>query len=146
MNRINLWVDRTTRDLELEKKIPNLKPVIRIKGSIIFSGTETPRIAIIDTGAHVSLIPFRFWKDLNIEILAEHYISGVVPDKEMPVNVSYVVGRLIDRKGNESKSTRFLSYLAFTNKVNLLFGMRDLLEKFDFYLKFSNDEVWLEEY
>jgi hypothetical protein len=146
MNRINLWVDRTTRDFELEKKIPNLKPLIRIKGSIIFSSTETPRIAIIDTGAHVSLIPFRFWKDLNIEILAEHYMSGVVPEKKMPVNVSYVVGRLIDREGNESKSIKFLSYLAFTNKVNLLLGMRDLLERFDFYLKFSNEEAWFEEY
>ena len=73
-------------------------------------------------------------------------MSGVVPEKKMPVNVGYVTGRLIDREGNESKEIRFLCYLAFTNKVNLLLGMRDLLERFDFYLKFSNEVAWLEEY
>ena len=145
INRINLWIDKTTRETELEKKIPNLKPIIRIKGSILFSGTETPRIAIVDTGAHISLIPFRFWKDLNVEILAEHYVSGVVPEKRMPVNVGYVTARLVDEQGSESKEIRFLSYLAFINRVNLLLGMRDLLEKFDLHIKFSENEAWLGE-
>ena len=93
-----------------------------------------------------SLIPLFIWGHLDVEILAEHRMSGIVPEKKMPVNVGYVTGRLIDSEGNESKGIRFLCYLAFTNKVNLLLGMRDLLERFDFYLKFSNEVAWLEEY
>ena len=145
MNRINLWIDKTTRDEELEKKIPDLDPMIRIKASILFRGREIPDIAIVDTGAHVSLIPFFIWKDLNVEIFAEHYVSGVVPDKKIPVNVGYIIARLVDEQGNESREIRFLSYLAFINRVNLLLGMRDLLERFDLYLKFSENSVWLEE-
>ena len=57
MDRINLWIDRTTRDLELEKKIPNFKPLIRVKGYVLFDGKEEPEVAIVDTGAHISLIP-----------------------------------------------------------------------------------------
>ena len=144
MDRINLWIDRTTRDLELGKKIPIFKPLIRVKGYILFDGREEPEIAIVDTGAHISLIPLFIWEYLDVEILAEHRMSGIVPEKKMPVNVGYVTGRLIDSEGNESKEIRFLCYLAFTNKVNLLLGMRDLLERFDFYLKFSNEVAWLE--
>jgi len=72
-------------------------------------------------------------------------VSGIVPEKKMPVNVGYITARLVDEQGNESKEVRFLSYLAFINRVNLLLGMRDLLERFDFYLKFSENSVWLEE-
>jgi hypothetical protein len=50
--KINLVIDKTTRDEELEKKIPTLEPLIRIKGNILFEGREFPEIAIIDTGAH----------------------------------------------------------------------------------------------
>ena len=33
MNKINLRIDKTTRDEELEKKIPDLEPIIRVKAS-----------------------------------------------------------------------------------------------------------------
>ena len=145
MNRINLWIDKTTRDEELEKKIPGFEPIIRIKGSILFRGREIPDIAIVDTGAHISLIPFFIWKGLEVEILAEHWTGGVVPEKKMPVNVGYISAKLVDGQGNESKEIRFLSYLASVNRVNLLLGMRDLLERFDIYIKFSENSVWLEE-
>jgi len=145
MTRINLLIDRTTKDEELEKKIPNLKPIIRIRGGIFLKGAETAEIAIIDTGAHISLVPFRFWRDLDVEILTEHYVSGVVPGKRIPVNVGYMKGRLIDKEGNESKEIQFLAYLAFTNKVSLLLGMRDLLERFDIHINFSMNEAYLEE-
>lgn len=101
--------------------------------------------AIVDTGAHISVLPFFIWKELDAEILAEHYMSGVVPDKKIPVNVGYLKARLIDEIGNESKEIRFLSYLAFTNKVNLLLGMRDLLERFDMHINFNRNEAYLQE-
>ncbi|ODS41560.1 MAG: hypothetical protein A7315_01440 [Candidatus Altiarchaeales archaeon WOR_SM1_79] len=146
MAEINLLIDRSRRDEELEKKIPLLKPVIRIKCGFLFEGTEIPRIAIVDTGAHTSVIPFRFWRNMNVEILAKHYTAGIVPGKKIPVNVGYIIGKLVDSEGNESKEIQFLSYLSFTNKITLLLGMRDLLEKFDLHLKFSENKAWLKEY
>jgi hypothetical protein len=145
MAKINLRIDRI-RDRELENKIPGLKPSVRIKCNLLLEGAEMPETAIVDTGAHTSIIPFRFWRNLNVEILAEHYTAGIVPGKKIPVNVGYITGKLVDSEGNESKEIHFLSYLSFTNKVTLLLGMRDLLEKFDLHLKFSENKAWLDEY
>ena len=48
--------------------------------------------------------------------------NGLVPGETMPVKVGYVKAMLLDEFGNESQEIRFLSYLALTNNVNLLFG------------------------
>ena len=85
------------------------------------------------------------WKNLDVDVVAEHYMIGAVPGKRIPVDVGYVKARLIDKEGNESKEITFLSYLAFTNKVSLLMGIRDLLEMFDIHVNFSKDEAYLEE-
>lgn len=77
--------------------------------------------------------------------MAEHWVSGVIPGKRLPVNVGYVDCKLIDQFGNETKDIKFLAYLAFTNKVSLLLGMRDLLEMFDMHINFSKNKAYLEE-
>ena len=140
--KISLWIDRETRDLELEKKIPDLKPIMRLKGAMLFTGKDVPDIAIIDTGAHISLIPFQTWEGLNVDVIAEHCTAGVVPGETMPVKVGYVKATLLDEFGNESKEIRFL---ALTNNVNLLLGVRDILERFTLHVDFVNDEVYLQE-
>ena len=143
--KISLWIGRETRDLELEKKIPDLKPIMRLKGAVLFTGKDVPDIAIIDTGAHISLIPFQTWEGLNVDVIADHYTAGVVPGETMPVKVGYVKAILLDEFGNESKEIRFLAYLALTNRVNLLLGVRDILEWFALHIDCVNDEVYLQE-
>jgi len=142
---ISLWIDRETRDLELERKIPDLKPIMRLKSAILFTGKDVPDIAIIDTGAHISLIPFQTWEGLDVDMIAEHHTGGVVPGETMPVKVGYVKAMLLDEFGNESQEIRFLAYLALTNNVNLLLGVRDMLERFTLHLDFANDEAYLQE-
>ena len=142
---ISLWIDRETRDLELEKKIPDLKPIMRLKSAILFTGKDVPDIAIIDTGAHISLIPFQTWEGLDVDMIAEHHAGGVVPGETMPVKVGYVKAMLLDEFGNESQEIRFLAYLALTNNVNLLLGVRDMLERFTLHIDFANDEAYLQE-
>lgn len=39
---------------------------------------------------------------------------------------------------NESKELEFLSYLVYSNKVPLIIGMRELLEKFIIYIDTEN--------
>ena len=106
---ISLWIDRETRDLELEKKIPDLKPIMRLKGAILFTGKDVPDIAIIDTGAHISLIPFQIWEGLDVDVIAEHHTGGVVPGETMPVKVGYVKAMLLGEFGNESQKVGLIS-------------------------------------
>jgi len=143
--RIDLEINKETRDVELESKIPNLQPLIRIFSKIKFPELEIPEDALIDTGAHTSILPLYLWKKLNIEIIAEHKTSGIVPDKAIPVNVGYVKANIIDESGNISKDIKFLSYLAFTNKIPVILGMRDLLERFELHILFSQNKAYLEE-
>ena len=100
------------RDEELEKKI-SIKPSMRLIAQIKFPEIDMPEDAIVDTGAHISVIPLQIWKRLNTQILVKHKMRGIVPEHEILVNVGYVKAKLIDRKGNESDVMRFLSYLAF---------------------------------
>ena len=143
--KIELEINRETRDMELEKKIPDLKPLIRIFSKIKFPELETPEDALIDTGAHISILPFYLWKKLNVKIIAEHETSGVVPDISIPVSVGYVTANIIDEHGNISNDVRFLSYLAHTSKVPLILGMRDVVEKFNLNILFSQNKAYLEE-
>ena len=143
--KIGLEINRETRDVELEKKILYLKPLIRIFSKIKFPELETPEDALIDTGAHISILPLYLWKKLNVKIIAEHKTSGIVPDMSIPVKVGYITANIIDENGNFSKEIKFLSYLAITNKIPIILGMRDLLEKFTIHISFSKNEAYLEE-
>lgn len=53
--KINLVVNRETRDKELEKKIPNLQPLIRLFCRVEFNGLGEYNLGIIDTGG-ISLL------------------------------------------------------------------------------------------
>lgn len=140
--RIDIEIARI-RDEELERKIA-IKPSIRLITQIKFPELEVPEDAILDTGAHISVIPLQIWKRLDTKILVKHKMKGIVPDHEIPVNVGYVKAKIVDRRGNESTEMRFLSCLAFTNKIPLILGLRDMLENFDIHIKFSSEEAFLE--
>jgi hypothetical protein len=141
-------------DKELDKKLSakgykNRGLVIRIYCYIIFktdSGWTKPFPAIIDTGAHTSLIPFDIWSTCKTNILVDHYVKGLVPKEEckIDVKVGELSGVLVDRK-NLSKEYRFLSYFAPTNEVPLILGLKELLSKFKLFIDYKNNTAWLEE-
>src|SRR3989344_4198625 len=143
-NKIDLEINREIRDKELELKIIGFKPLIRIFGKIKFQNLGLPEDTLIDTGAHISLIPFQLWKDLDVRIIAQHHMGGVVPEKNIPVNVGYIKAKIVDEEGNSTDEIKLLSYLALTNKVPLILGMRDFLERFDLHILFSEDKAYLE--
>ena len=142
--KIDLEINTEIRDKELELKIIGFKPLIRIFGKIKFQNLGLPEDTLIDTGAHISLIPFQLWKDLDVRIIAQHHMGGVVPEKNIPVNVGYIKAKIVDEEGNSTDEIKFLSYLALTNKVPLILGMRDFLERFDLHILFSEDKAYLE--
>jgi|TARA_B100000315_G_C14472507_1_gene539044 predicted aspartyl protease len=142
--QINVNINRESRDRKLELSIPNLKPIIRIFCKIKFESLSTTEDAIIDTGAHISVIPYEVWSNMDVKIETNHIMKGAIPGKEMPVKVGYVKAKLVD-ENNKSRDISFLSYLALTNKVPLILGMRDLLEKFDLHILFSENKSYLEQ-
>lgn len=108
---------------------------IRFKGKDVYGETE---LAIVDTGAPLSVIPLRMWEDALVTKLAEHTIRGIVPKEEcsIPVVVGKVKCILLDEE-NVSREFEIIAYLALTNKVPLILGFKDLLEKSNVYFDFS---------
>jgi len=141
-------------DKQLNKKLSvrgykNRGQVIRVYCRITFktgSGWTKPFPAIIDTGAHTSLVPFDIWSICKTKILANHHVRGLVPKKEckIDVQVGELTGALIDRK-NLSKRYKFLSYFAPTNEVPLILGFKELLSKLKLFVDYKNNIAWLEE-
>lgn len=93
-------------------------------------GFDLPEKAIVDTGAPISLIPFDLWRHSEVELIGEDRLRGVVPKEEcsIPVNVGKIRCVLADKAGNVSDELLILAYLALTNRVPLLIGMKQLMD------------------
>lgn len=57
-----------------------------------------PQIAIVDTGAPISLVPPKIWKKCRVDILGETELRGVIPKKECAIQVkaAKICLRLLD--------------------------------------------------
>jgi len=122
-------------DLELLRKIPAYGELLRVVCDVRFKttgGWTGAEDAIIDTGAHTSLLPLSLWQELDVKILADHYVRGLVPREEcrMDVKVGWVTGIIVDERGNATPEKRFRAFLSSLDNVPLIIGFKDLLDKF----------------
>ncbi len=81
--KINLFF-REFKSSDIEKCISNYK-LIRLMCKLRFrthTGWTPPRKAIVDTGAHISTLPFSLWKSLDVEVVGESRLRGIIPKKE----------------------------------------------------------------
>ena len=103
--------------------------------------------AIIDTGAHTSVIPKYIWEGVQVEEKARHSIRGVVAKKEcsLPVKVSIIKGMLFDEDLNHTKEVGFYSFCAIGDRVPLILGFKGLLERFTICFNISSGIAYLEE-
>jgi len=88
-------------------KIPDYGVLLRIVCWIWFrkaEGWTRLFLAIVDTGAHTSLIPLSLWRELKTEIISDHYVRGLVPKPEckIDVKVGWVVGKIVNEEGNST--------------------------------------------
>lgn len=146
--KVNLMFKRYM-DMELHGKISGYE-IIRLTGMMFFktnAGWSDPKRAIIDTGAHISLIPFSVWKNSRVEKVADHYLMGVVPKEEctIPVLVGNMECFLMDHEGNETEAMNILAYLALTDEIPLIIGFRDMLENFKLTIDYQNEAASIEE-
>ncbi len=121
-------------DLGLTKRIPDCDGLLRILCDVRFktpNGWTEAEYAIVDTGAHTSLLPSSLWKELGVQILADYFVRGIVPKKEctLEVQVGWVKGKIVDKEGNSTPEMKFRAFLAQTDNIPLIVGFKDLLDK-----------------
>jgi len=121
-------------DPELLKKYPDYNGLLRVVSTIVLktkSGWSKPRFAIIDTGAHTSILPLTVWEEADAEVIGEYFVRGLVPKEEciLPVKIGWVCAVILDRFGNRTDELRFRAYLAPTDDVPLIIGFKDLMDK-----------------
>ncbi len=135
--------------MKLLKKIPDYGILLRIICWIQFKKAEgwTKLFpAIVDTGAHTSLIPLSLWQGLKTEIISDHYVRGLVPKPEckIDVKVGWVTGRIADEKGNLTPEIKFRAFLALTDNIPLIVGFKDLLEKYLIHIDPTANQAFIE--
>lgn len=105
-----------------------------------------PYPAILDTGAHASLIPFKVWSECLVNFTVDYVVRGVVPKEEcvLPVLIGDISCVLVDRE-RQTDELKISAYLALTDDVPFVIGFWDLLERFKLYMDYRNKEAYLEE-
>ncbi len=136
-------------DPELDLKL-DYGELIRLSILIQFkteSGRSKLYEAIIDTGAHTSVIPKYIWEGIYTEEKADHFVQGIVPKKEcsLPVKVSIIRGILFDDALNHTNEVEFYAYCALDDRVPLILGFKDLLETFTICFNIGSGVAYLEE-
>ncbi|MCK4398429.1 MAG: hypothetical protein KAV25_05495 [Methanophagales archaeon] len=135
-------------DPELDLKL-DYGELIRLSVLIGFktkSGWSKLYEAIIDTGAHTSVIPRYVWEGIDVEEKGDYSVQGIVPKKEcsLPVKVSIIRGILFDDELNYTKEVDFYAYCALDDRVPLILGFKDLLEIFTFHFDIRSSVAYLE--
>ncbi|MFQ6056377.1 MAG: hypothetical protein ACE5J3_10405, partial [Methanosarcinales archaeon] len=84
-------------------------------------GWGEPELAIVDTGAPISLIPHRIWRKCINEVIGETELRGVIPRREcvMPVKVARIGLRLVEPE-YATERIEVKAYLAPTDEVPLI--------------------------
>jgi len=134
---------------EMEKCIRGYR-LIRLLGRIALktsTGFTTPRKAIMDTGAHISVLPLNIWRLLDLETIGTSKLRGIVPKEECELEVSVGIVKCIiaDKNGNKTNELEVHSLLALTDNVPILIGFKDLLDRFVIHSDYQSKEAWIEE-
>jgi hypothetical protein len=146
--RVNLTLLRQF-DVELLKKIHDYGGLLRVVGWVRFKasrGWTEPSRAIVDTGAHTSLLPLSLWEEIDTEIISDYQVRGLVPNPEckIDVKVGWVTGRIVDGQGNETPETKFRAFLALVDNIPLIIGFKDFLEKYRINIDAVEGEAFIE--
>lgn len=103
--------------------------------------------AIIDTGAHTSLLPRYAWENLNHEPLSESLFLGIKSNLlcSVPCKVARIAAVIYDEEDNSSKPFIMNSYLAKSNDVPIILGMSTALENFQLNINYTNKTGFLDD-
>ncbi|MDP2913101.1 MAG: hypothetical protein Q8N91_03740 [Candidatus Omnitrophota bacterium] len=116
-------------------------PIIRLLSVIEFkhrAGWSGPYDAIIDTGSPLSVFPASIQEKCDARLLYKTKISGIVPDKacSLSAKLCLLTFRLSD-KYSVTKPIESKAYIADSDKIPLILGFADFLEKFDISIRYA---------
>jgi hypothetical protein len=136
-------------DPELDLKL-DYGELVRLSILIQFkteSGWSKLYEAIIDTGAHTSVIPRYIWEGIYADEKVGHSVQGIVPKNEcsLPVKVSIIRGVLFDDELSHTKEVVFHAFCAIDDRVPLILGFKNLLERFTICFNINSGIAYLEE-
>ncbi len=122
---------------------------IRLLTVVQFTTGKTwsdPQIAIVDTGAPISLVPPKIWKKCSFDSLGETVLRGVIPKKEcaMPVKVAKICLRLLDPE-YVTEEIETNAYLAQIDNIPLVIGFEKLLSEFNVFFSYYTQNAFVEE-
>lgn len=131
------------------KEIPDYGGLFRIWCVVKFKSNDgwvERRNALIDTGAHTTIIPLALSKEIKNEIIGEYLVKGLVAKEgcAIPVKVAWIWVNIVDKEGNETGELKIRTYLASTDEVPIIIGFKDLLEKFKLFIDVSERSGYIE--
>lgn len=103
------------------------------------------RDAIVDTGAHTSVLPFSLWQQLAVEIDEEGVAFGGINDRpecRIPASLGKARCFLTDETGQLSPELNIPCFLAKTDRVPLILGFANLLSRFKICFDYEDDEAF----
>lgn len=144
MGKTNLFFE-TFKDKEIDKYT-----IVRLKCGVQFKtklGWTQPYSAIVDTGAHTSVIPLSLWKELVHEKIKPYKIFGISKQDGCSIvgNIGKVTLIIVDENGNQTKELEVGAFLADTDQIPLIVGFNGLLEKLRVEFDFRKNEGFVEE-
>lgn len=125
-----------------------IRLVAKVQFQLPDASFTEPWIAVFDTGAPMSVLPKRLWRMLAPEIhVPDATFGGISRRKvcQIRCSIGTVRGRLIDEYGNRTRVYDFPAFLAKIDRVPLIIGFAELLEKFTNHFNYSTHEAWIEE-
>lgn len=145
--RINLhFIEAVLSELSDEEEYL----LTRLMGWVVFKtarGWSTPMDAIIDTGAHTSILPQSIWKSIKVKKTGTFDIQGISSKTEcrVPCDVGQITAQFIDESGNTSKELKMTAFLALTDEVPLIIGFKDILSEFKVCFNRKKNIAFLDE-
>ena len=136
-------------DVGLKNKLLEYGTLIRLISKVKFKthkGWSKTYDALIDTGAHTTLIPLSIWQDIETDILADHEVKGILAKKECSVlvKVAKVKTVMFDLEGNQTDELEIPAYLSLIENVPLLIGFRGILDKFSVCFDYRQNTAFIE--
>ncbi len=96
--------------------------------------------AIVDTGAHTSVLPRSLWQQLTVEIEQKDVVFGGLNDRpecRIPADLGKVRCFLTDEDGRFSPELVVPCFLAHADRIPLILGFAGLLDQFDISFNYA---------
>jgi hypothetical protein len=147
MSRTRLTIIRGAHkpSLEAGHHVAAVRIVARIGFATDQGWTGLGSIAIVDTGAPLSLFPQWMWQRIQRRVLSTVMVGGVAEKPECKFSADLAVIRCVVSDGISTLGPfEIHALLAHNDKVPALLGISGVLEQADLSISVRADTAWLE--